>query len=116
MKIVHLHDVEKKPVDLEGAKNVMRQTPISAADGSPHFSFRVFTVAPGGNTPYHIHPFEHLNYVIAGSGVLVDEQGNAKPLKPGDFAIVLPNEKHCYKNADTDSDFVMICAVPKEYE
>ncbi len=80
------------------------------------FCFRVFTVEPEGHTPYHTHPFEHLNFVIEGTGVLVNEAGDEKRLKKGDFAIVLPEEKHCYKNASTDNPFVMICAVPKEYE
>ncbi|MCP4715965.1 MAG: cupin domain-containing protein, partial [Deltaproteobacteria bacterium] len=71
---------------------------------------------PNGHTPYHTHPFEHLNYVIEGSGALVTKSGEERPLKKGDCALVLPEEKHCYKNTSTADNFVMICAVPKEYE
>jgi len=116
MKTVSLENVEKTPMTMEGAKDVWRQLPISARDGSPTFSFRVFTVEPGGHTPFHAHPFEHLNYVIAGSAFLVDETGDERHMEKGDFALVLPNEKHQYKNTSAAEPFVMICAVPKEYE
>lgn len=116
MKIIPIDDIEKIKVDMDGAEKLFKQVPISGKDGSPLFCFRVFTVEPGGHTPYHTHPFEHLNYVIEGNGVLVTESGEEKPLKKGDFALVLPEEKHCYKNVSPDQPFVMICAVPKEYE
>ena len=116
MKIVHLDDVEKIRPQMEGAKDVLKQLPIGSADGTPNFSFRVFTLEPGGHTPYHIHPFEHLNYVISGSGAIVDESGKETPVKAGDFAIVLPDEKHQYKNSSNTENMVMICAVPREYE
>jgi len=116
MKVISLDKLEKVKVDMEGAKNLFKQVPISGKDGSPVFCFRVFTVKPEGHTPYHTHPFEHLNYVIEGAGAMVTESGEEKPLKKGDFAIVLPDEKHCYKNISADEPFVMICAVPKEYE
>ncbi|MBA4395026.1 MAG: cupin domain-containing protein [Desulfobacca sp.] len=101
---------------MEGSKNIYKQLPISRADGTPSFSFRVFTMEPGGHSPYHTHPFEHLNYIIEGQGVLVNETGEENPVKQGDFALVLPNEKHQYRNTSSDRPFIMICAVPKEYE
>lgn len=116
MKIIALDQVPKSRMSLEGAKDVLKQPPISKADGTPSFSFRVFTIEPGGHTPYHTHEFEHLNYIIEGRGVLVNEAGKESPVKQGDFALVLPGEKHQYRNASADRPFVMICAVPKEYE
>ena len=116
MKITRLDEVEKTKVNMEGAKDVWRQVPISKNDGSPVFSFRVFTIAPGGHTPFHRHPFEHLNYVIEGQGVLVTQEGTTHDVKRGDFALVLPDEKHQYRNKSGDEPFVMICAVPKENE
>jgi DNA mismatch repair protein MutS2 len=35
----------------------------------------VFTIEPGGHTPFHRHSFEHLNYVIEGTGAVVAEDG-----------------------------------------
>jgi len=116
MKISNLEKIEKIKVNMEGAKEVYKQVPISKRDGSPRFSFRVFTIEPEGNTPFHRHPFEHLNYVIEGHGCLVEEtEGNMK-VKKGDFVLVLPDEKHQYKNRSLKAPFIMICAVPKEYE
>jgi quercetin dioxygenase-like cupin family protein len=116
MKIVSLDEVERTAVDMEGAERAFKQLPIGSADGAPHFAFRVFTVEPGGHTPYHQHPFEHLNYVIDGEGCLVDEDGERHPLREGDFALVLPDEKHQYRNTSAEKAFRMICAVTTEYE
>jgi len=30
--------------------------------------------------------------------------------------VVMPNEKHQYRNKSADKQFVMICGVPKEFE
>ena len=115
MKIVSLTNVEKMEVQMEGASGAWKQLPLGSDDGAPVYSFRVFTVEPGGHTPYHRHPYEHMNYVIEGSGALVNEAGEEQPLKAGDFALVNPNEKHQYRNKGNEP-FKMICGVPKEFE
>ncbi|MEZ5069870.1 MAG: cupin domain-containing protein [Bacteroidales bacterium] len=115
MKVIPLTSVEKKEVKMDGAQGATRQLPIGREDGTPNFSLRVFTVEPGGHTPYHHHPYEHVNYVIEGQGALVNEAGVETPLKAGDFALVMPDEKHQYRNKG-DKPFKMICGVPKEFE
>jgi hypothetical protein len=35
-------------------------------------------------------PIVHMNYIIEGTGALVDEEGEETPLKAGDFALVNP--------------------------
>ena len=57
----------------------------------------------------------HMNYVIEGTGALVNEAGEETPLKAGDFALVNPSEKHQYRNKG-DKPFKLICGVPKEFE
>jgi quercetin dioxygenase-like cupin family protein len=116
MKTISLDQVSKSKMAMDGAKDVYKQLPISRADGTPSFSFRVFTIEPGGHTPYHTHDFEHLNYIIEGRGALVNEAGKENPVEQGDFALVLPGEKHQYRNTSADRSLIMICAVPKEYE
>jgi quercetin dioxygenase-like cupin family protein len=116
MQITALDSVPSQPVEMPGAARVSRCVPIGKADGAPNTSVRVFTMQPGGHTPYHAHAWEHTNYVIAGEGHLVDAEGKAHPLKAGDFALVLPNEKHQYRNASPTQPFVMVCAVSKDYE
>jgi len=116
MKITNLTKVGKTKMEMEGAHKTWKQVPLSRDDGAPLFSFRVFTIEPDGHTPYHTHPFEHMNYVIEGNGVLVTETGETHAVTQGDFILVLPNERHQYRNTDPSRPLVIICAVPKEYE
>lgn len=116
MKVVSLDQVPVVAMQMDGAVNVSKQVPIGKEDGAPTFSFRVFTLAPGGHTPFHAHAAEHLNYVLAGEGALVNEAGGLTPVKAGDFALVLPQEKHQYRNTSATEEFKMICAVPTAYE
>jgi len=116
MKITSLNSIASTPMQMEGAVEVTKQVPLGKADGVPTFSFRVFSVAPGGHTPYHVHAFEHLNYIIQGEGELIDAKGTRHPLFAGDFALVEPNEKHQYRNSSVTDEFKMICAVPHSYE
>ncbi len=116
MKLTTLDKVAKVQVDMEGAKNVYKQVPLSKSDGSPLFSFRVFTIESNGHTPLHEHPFEHMNYVIKGRGAVVAGGGERREIKEGDFILVLPNERHQYRNTSQDESLILICAVPKEFE
>lgn len=88
MIIRKLAEVPAHPVDMEGVLGATKQMVLGSADGVPNFSFRVFTLEPGGHTPLHSHPTEHLNYILSGQGCLVDEEGRRHPLVPGDFAFV----------------------------
>jgi quercetin dioxygenase-like cupin family protein len=115
LHITRLEKVDAIVPQMEGAKGVLKQIPLSSADGAPTFSFRVFTIEPDGHTPFHRHPFEHMNYVIDGHGIIVSENGEREFIK-GDFALVLPDEIHQFKNISKDENLVIICAVPKKYE
>jgi len=115
MKVISIDSVEKIHVEMEGATGAWKQLPLGSSDNVPMYSFRVFTVEPGGHTPYHNHPYEHMNYMIEGEGALVNEKGEETPLKAGDFALVNPDEKHQYRNKG-DRPFKIICGVPKEFE
>ena len=115
MHVTNLDKVAKTVPNMQGASGVTKQVPISKADGTPNFSVRVFTIEPGGHTPFHNHPFEHLNYIIDGEGVLVGPDKD-RAIKKGDFALVLPGEQHQYKNTSKTKSLILMCAVPKEYE
>ncbi len=93
MKIISLSQVEKNEVHMEGAVGAWKQLPLGREDGAPVYSYRVFTVEPGGHTPHHQHPYEHMNYVIEGDGALVNVAGEMKELKKGDFSLVDPDKK-----------------------
>ena len=116
MKITNLDKVDKTKMTMDGAKDTYKQIPISKNDGTPTVSFRVFTIEPGGHTPYHFQAFEHINYIISGNGALVTETGVEHPVKKGDFALILPDEIHQFKNKSAAEPFIVICAVPKEHE
>ena len=116
MVVTSLNSVTKTKVDMEGAAGVIKQLPIGSADGAPNFSFRVFTVSPGGHTPYHQHESEHVNYVISGKGVLVKGEKTENPIQQGDFCLVAPYETHQFQNRSKEDDLVIICAVMKQYE
>jgi quercetin dioxygenase-like cupin family protein len=116
MKITNLSKTERGRMTMEGAKDVWKQVPIGKADGTPSFSLRVFSIEPGGHTPFHKHDFEHLNYVIAGRGSVMTGTGQEQPIEEGDFVLLLPNELHQYKNTTKGADLVIICGVPKEFE
>ena len=115
MYIVSLKKLEKTVPQMDGVKGVYKQTPLSKNNGAPNFSFRVFTIEPGGHTPFHKHPFEHMNYIMEGQGIMVSDTQETL-IKRDDFAYVEPNVMHQFKNPSKDTDFVFICAVPIEYE
>jgi quercetin dioxygenase-like cupin family protein len=116
MKITNLDMIKKAALQMEGAKAVFKQIPISKNDGSPNFSFRAFTIKKNGHTPYHQHPFEHLNYVIEGEGAIVNKSGEKHAIRQGDFAFIQPDEKHQFRNTSETNPLVIICAVPVEHE
>lgn len=104
---------------MEGMQGVHKQVPLGVADGTPTMSLRVFTLEPDGYTPYHSHPWEHINYILEGEGVMVDREGKEHPIKAGDYAMVLPEEMHQFRNprrSGTGAPLKFICLVPKEQE
>ena len=110
MFIENIGNIDKKRLSGEGIKNVLKQVPIGPEQGWKDHVLRVFTIEPEGHTPKHSHDWEHINYVISGTGRLeIDE--TMQELKTGSFAVVPPNVPHQYSNAG-DDDFVMICIVP----
>ena len=115
MYVTRLDKIEKTTSGSADAKGVYKQIPLSRKDGVPTFSFRVFTIEPGGHTPFHQHEFEHMNYVINGEGILVAEDQEHE-LREGDFALILAGEKHQFKNSSEYQNLLIICAVPREYE
>lgn len=116
MIIRKLAEVPAHPVEMEGVLGATKQLVLGSADGVPNFSFRVFTLDPGGHTPRHSHATEHLNYILAGRGCLVDEEGKEHSLVAGDFAFVPPDQEHQFRNEKGDVPLVFLCAVPREYE
>lgn len=118
MKITTLQDVPAKDLSKAGVEytGVTKQLPIGTPDGVPNFSMRVFTVAPGGSSPHHKHPWEHEVYILAGKGTIIDDDGTEHPVSEGTFAYIPPEEMHQLRNASETENFQFMCIVPKERE
>jgi quercetin dioxygenase-like cupin family protein len=102
---------EVVPTEYDGGREgVTMREMITAADGAPTFSMRVFDVAAGAATPYHHHPWEHEVFIVNGTGYVKTEEG-ARPFGAGDTVFITGNEPHCFV-ADTDVRFV--CVIPTE--
>ncbi len=98
-------------VDIVGAT---KQLLIGPQDSAPNFAVRLFSLAPGGHTPRHTHPFEHGVVVMEGRGELVTPD-DVHTLTPGTAVYVPPNEDHQFKNVDTQP-FRFLCMVPPHVE
>ena len=60
MKINVNEEIFAGEVKMEGAKDVRMKILVGPRDGSENIILRHFIIAPGGNTPYHKHDYEHL--------------------------------------------------------
>lgn len=98
MIIKHDSEMESVPVNMEGAASVSMCIPIGKDDGSQNMIMRLFSIAPGGHTPYHTHDFEHLVRVVSGKGTTIDAAGVSYELSLGQSVYVQPNEKHQFAN------------------
>ncbi len=89
---------------------VALRTLISAQDGAPHFSMRVFEVQPGGSTPFHAHDWEHEVFILQGQGKVKGSQGE-RPLQPDDVVFVPQGEEHCFVNTGREV-LRFVCCIP----
>ena len=101
--------------DMSGYNKVTKQICIGPKDGSDEIVMRYFSVAPGGNTPYHDHGFPHLVKVEKGEGVVIDPEGGEHPLKAGQMVYVRDDEVHGFKNTGK-GPFDFVCIVPRRGE
>ena len=99
-------------INLEAAKGVLKQQAISSSEGWEGWSMRIFTLKKDGFTPFHSHPWPHINYIIKGKGTLFID-GKERPVFPGDTAYIKEGEDHQFKNSG-DDEFSFICIVPEE--
>jgi len=73
---------------------------------------RVIEVEKDGYTPFHSHPWPHINYVIEGNGELKIGETVTR-VTAGSYAFVPGSTMHQFRNAG-DGWFRFICIVPKE--
>jgi len=108
-------DVSAVPVNMEGAENVTVRVLFGPADNAPTFAMRRFDIGPGGQTPYHRHPFEHEVVILSGDIAIVRPDGE-QPVRPGQVVLVMPDEQHAFRNRSDTEPAAMLCLVPVEYQ
>ena len=84
---------------------------ITEKEGAPNFAMRVIEIDPGVVFKPHEHPYEHEIYVLEGSGMLTNPEGDVDELSPNKFVLVPPDEVHGYRNTG-DATLKFICVIP----
>lgn len=84
---------------------------ISEVDGANSSVMDIFEIAPGGQSPYHSHPWDHQVYVISGRGWCRGES-ETHEFGAGDVIYVKPGELHSFGNAGQDA-VKLVCVIPK---
>ncbi len=103
---------EIAPKDLSQEKdihNVELKEMITAEDGAPTFSLRVFRLGPEGYTPLHAHQWEHEVFVFEGEGSVVGQEKSVS-LRKGCSVFVPQGEIHQFRAGPKGMAFV--CCVP----
>lgn len=98
----------------EGIAGATKRVLVSPADGWQSHVMRHFELEPGGHTPRHQHPWPHINYVIAGRGLLHLEGADVE-IQPGSYAYVPADALHQFSNVGAEP-FAFLCIVPVEGE
>jgi len=109
MKKQHFTDVPAADVP-PPAQGVKIRWLIDDESGAPNFAMRHFEIAPGGQTPFHAHDWEHEVFILSGAGTVVSADGGSD-FAPGDVIFMPGGEKHCFKNTGA-APVTMLCLVP----
>ena len=112
MRVDNVSNVEVIKVNTTEAKFTSMRVLISPKDGWEGYVMREVTVLEDGYTPKHIHPWEHINYMLEGDGELMID-GKINKVSKGSFAFVPPSTIHQFRNVGKGT-FKFICIVPKE--
>ncbi len=108
MRIISIDDVQEEVV--EGANATTIRWLIDEKVGAKNFAMRYFVIRKGGNTPLHVHDWEHEIFVVKGEGYVFDGKNKVK-IAEGDAVFIEPNEVHQIINEDCDS-LEIICLIP----
>ncbi len=112
MFVESVKNIKAVKVTAPGADNAVKRSLVGPAQGWDGWVMRLFTLAEGGNTPRHSHPWPHINYVVGGTGTLFLD-GKDYEVEAGHVAYIPGGAEHQFKNRGKQ-DFVIICIVPEE--
>lgn len=113
MVIRNIDEVECRPVEMEGAKDVAMRIMVGREDGAPTFALRQFRVQPGGHSPRHSHDYEHEVFIVSGGGTVLLE-GAERPIKGGDVVYVPADEEHQFKAGPDGLRFLCLAPVTRQ--
>lgn len=112
MIIANEMDVEAQVIESPELKDVAMKVLVSPEQGWQDHVMRLFELGEGGYTPRHTHDWPHINYIVAGRGMLhVD--GRETPIKSGSYAFVPAGSTHQFRNVGNEK-FRFICIVPQK--
>ena len=114
MKRLHTTDSSAEQYQIPGAEGASLRVRIGAGDGAPNFTMLMLTIAPGGNTPYHQHPWEEEIFIISGEGKIVTHEGDS-PIGAGDALFFASGEEHQFVNTGKEN-LHFICIIPHRSE
>ncbi len=110
MKNTPWSQIDPKPVNLDGVKEVAVRLLVTRADGAPNFSMRMFELGPDGHTLRHSHNYEHVVFVVEGTGELFHE-GTTSPIASGSAILVPPGSLHQFHNTGQET-MRFLCIIP----
>ena len=107
--IKKIADVPANPV--AGCTGVTLQVLLGPDEGMPNFYTRIFTIAPGGHIPGHLHPdIEHEQIMLEGEMILTID-GAQHHVQAGQTMYLPAGSAHTYDNR-SDSPARFMCAIP----
>ena len=105
--VIRRADIPFRPVGGDGAAGLSLARLHRPADNA--FTFQVARIEPGGVSRRHAHPWEQVNLVINGSGI-VDTDDAQITIGPGDCAIFPGNISHAI-SCTGDEPLVLVAAL-----
>jgi len=95
--IVDQRAVEGKEVTGDGAAGLLYKTLFAPGEGRL-LSANLVSVAPQGVTRKHRHEWEQVNYILAGTGVLLTGDNERRVISAGTAVHIAANELHWFEN------------------
>jgi quercetin dioxygenase-like cupin family protein len=110
--IGHKNDLNVIHFTSNAVKNASMKALVGKDEGWDSHVLRVLTLEKDGYSPFHKHPWPHINYVLEGIGE-IEIEGVIKPVEKGSYAYIPANHMHQFRNK-SDQPFMFICIVPTE--
>ena len=110
MKIIDYHEVAPRELTAATMHGVTGRVVLGKADGADNYCMRIIEVAPGGVIPPHHHPWEHEQFVHAGTGRILRD-GTWVEIGPGAVLLIPADVEHTIENTGS-VPLVIVCLVP----